>query len=120
VGNAVTDNELDNIGTVDFWWSHAIISDSLHRGILENCNFSRASGGSSSSDGDGDNDDDGGSSAAAAANPACARMLDAVNRQSGHIDPYNIYMSTCSDPLGHRSSSPQHFKYSVYNSLPFR
>ncbi|RVW31429.1 Serine carboxypeptidase-like 25 [Vitis vinifera] len=27
VGNAVTDNYYDNLGTVTYWWSHAMISD---------------------------------------------------------------------------------------------
>ncbi|OMO90861.1 Peptidase S10, serine carboxypeptidase [Corchorus olitorius] len=39
VGNAVTDNYYDSIGTVTFWWSHSMISDKTYKAILKHCNF---------------------------------------------------------------------------------
>ena len=38
-GNAWTDPEIDNRGAVEFWHSHAIISDEARTGLLT-CNFS--------------------------------------------------------------------------------
>lgn len=41
VGNPWTDTATDNLGAVDFWWHHALISDETALGIRSNCNFSR-------------------------------------------------------------------------------
>ncbi|MFS7920569.1 putative carboxypeptidase D [Helianthus anomalus] len=40
LGNAYLDSETDNVGTYEFFWTHAIISDEIHEGIVSNCNFS--------------------------------------------------------------------------------
>ena len=39
-GNAWTDPAYDNQGAVDFWWTHALISDDIRNGLLHDCNFS--------------------------------------------------------------------------------
>lgn len=39
VGNAWTVAELDNKGAVDFWYSHAIISQATYNGLMNNCDF---------------------------------------------------------------------------------
>ena len=39
-GNAWTDARYDNEGAVDFWWSHALISDDVRDSLLHSCNFS--------------------------------------------------------------------------------
>lgn len=39
-GNAWTDAGYDNQGAVDFWWTHALISDSIRDSLLHDCNFS--------------------------------------------------------------------------------
>ncbi|KAI4346426.1 hypothetical protein L6164_007322 [Bauhinia variegata] len=41
VGNAVTDNYYDNLGTVTYWWSHAMISDRTYRRLINTCHFHR-------------------------------------------------------------------------------
>ncbi|KAJ0801322.1 putative carboxypeptidase D [Helianthus annuus] len=40
LGNAYVDDETANAGIFDYFWSHAIISDELHQGIVSSCNFS--------------------------------------------------------------------------------
>lgn len=40
VGNAWTDPGYDNEGAVDFWWTHALISDAVRDSLLHSCNFS--------------------------------------------------------------------------------
>lgn len=40
-GNAWTDPIEDNKGAVDFWYSHALISEDTRDGIFAQCNFSR-------------------------------------------------------------------------------
>lgn len=39
-GNAWTDAGFDNEGAVDFWWTHALISDEVRDSLLHSCNFS--------------------------------------------------------------------------------
>ena len=34
-------DETDNIGMIDYAWSHAIISDQLHHGIIKECDFTK-------------------------------------------------------------------------------
>ncbi|KAJ0935738.1 putative carboxypeptidase D [Helianthus annuus] len=40
LGNAYVDDETENAGMYDYFWTHAIISDEIHEGIISNCNFS--------------------------------------------------------------------------------
>ena len=40
MGNAYVDFETAYTGIFDFFWSHALISDEIHEGIVLNCNFS--------------------------------------------------------------------------------
>ncbi|EMS64875.1 Serine carboxypeptidase 24 [Triticum urartu] len=73
VGNAVTDNYYDNIGTVTYWWTHAMISDGTYRAILKLCNFSSAN-----------------------VSNACNRAMSyAMNHEFGDIDQYSIYTPSC-------------------------
>jgi serine carboxypeptidase-like clade 2 len=41
VGNAWTVAAIDNQGAAEFWWTHALISDSSHQGMMDNCDFSK-------------------------------------------------------------------------------
>ncbi|MFS7920574.1 putative carboxypeptidase D [Helianthus anomalus] len=40
LGNAYVDEETEMTGMFDYLWTHAIISDEIHEGIISNCNFS--------------------------------------------------------------------------------
>lgn len=39
IGNAVINDPSDQIGLIDYAWSHAIISDQLYNDITKNCDF---------------------------------------------------------------------------------
>ncbi|KAL6351151.1 hypothetical protein AAG906_031737 [Vitis piasezkii] len=39
IGNAVINDETDEMGLIEFSWSHAIISDQIYHGIMKNCDF---------------------------------------------------------------------------------
>ncbi|KAJ4890713.1 Serine carboxypeptidase-like 22 [Raphanus sativus] len=39
VGNPDMDKNNDKLGTITYWWSHAMISDTTYNLILRNCNF---------------------------------------------------------------------------------
>ncbi|GAV83208.1 Peptidase_S10 domain-containing protein [Cephalotus follicularis] len=76
VGNAVTDNYYDSIGTVTFWWSHSMISDNSYRSILKQCNFSSDK-----------------------SSPQCDDAVNyAMNHEFGDIDQYSIYTPSCMVP----------------------
>ncbi|WRX16270.1 Peptidase S10 [Theobroma cacao] len=40
IGNALMDEETDQIGMIDYAWGHALISDALYKAIKVKCNFS--------------------------------------------------------------------------------
>ncbi|CAD6241944.1 unnamed protein product [Miscanthus lutarioriparius] len=73
VGNAVTDNYYDNIGTVTYWWTHAMISDRTYKAIIKSCNFSSSN-----------------------ISRFCNRAMNyAMNQEFGDIDQYSIYTPSC-------------------------
>lgn len=73
VGNAVTDNYYDSLGTVAYWWTHSLISDATYKSILNNCNFT--------SDNSSNQCDD--------------AVNYATNYELGNIDAYSIYTPSC-------------------------
>ncbi|XP_010548637.1 PREDICTED: serine carboxypeptidase 24 [Tarenaya hassleriana] len=84
VGNAVTDNHYDSIGTVTYWWTHAMISDRTYKSILSHCNFT-----------------------AEKASDQCDESVNyAMNHEFGNIDQYSIYTPTC---LSHHNESKPGF-----------
>eukprot|EP00798_Chlamydomonas_sp_ICE-L_P017508 gene17508-23820_t len=42
LGNAWTDPQNDNRGNVEYWWTHALISDRTYLGMLKYCNFAQS------------------------------------------------------------------------------
>ncbi|KVH93604.1 Peptidase S10, serine carboxypeptidase [Cynara cardunculus var. scolymus] len=73
VGNAVTDIKYDNIGTVAYWWSHSIISDSTYKSIMSSCKFTSAKYSQNCDD----------------------AINYAWNYEFGEIDQYSIYTPSC-------------------------
>ncbi|XP_051120178.1 serine carboxypeptidase-like 27 [Andrographis paniculata] len=73
VGNAVTDDFHDYIGTFEYWWSHGLISDSTYKLLRTTCN----SGSSVHPSND------------------CVKSLELANREMGNIDPYSVYTAPC-------------------------
>ncbi|OAY69363.1 Serine carboxypeptidase 24 [Ananas comosus] len=86
VGNAVTDNYYDSIGTVSYWWTHAMISDSTYRSILSSCNFS----------------------AVKTSRPCDGAVNYAMNHEFGDIDQYSIYTPSCAAAAATSNSSARH------------
>ncbi|XAR51662.1 Carboxypeptidase D [Bertholletia excelsa] len=75
VGNAVTDNYYDNLGTVTYWWSHAMISDRTYRQLINTCDFSRQK----------------------ESNECESVYSYAMDQEFGNIDQYNIYAPPCNN-----------------------
>lgn len=73
VGNAVTDDYNDYIGTFEYWWTHGLISDSTYKSLQTTC--------------------EGGSSEHPSID--CIRALTTAESEQGNIDPYSIYTKPC-------------------------
>ncbi|XP_009631140.1 serine carboxypeptidase 24-like [Nicotiana tomentosiformis] len=75
VGNAVTDNKYDGIGTVTYWWSHSMISDNTYKKIMHSCNFTSEN-----------------------SSKQCDNAVTyAVSHEFGQIDQYSIYTPSCNE-----------------------
>lgn len=74
IGNGVTDSYYDNIGSVNYWWSHAMISDQTYHQLINSCRFN------------GDQKE----------SSECETTYNyAMEQEFGRIDPYNIYAPPC-------------------------
>ncbi|KAG6424250.1 hypothetical protein SASPL_114665 [Salvia splendens] len=73
VGNADTDSIYDYIGTVNYWWSHALLSDLTYNSLLKLCNNSFKN--------------------------TCVDILIYADHEIGKIDQYNIYTEACNYDL---------------------
>ncbi|XP_043707221.1 serine carboxypeptidase-like 25 isoform X2 [Telopea speciosissima] len=82
VGNAVTDNYYDNLGTVAYWWSHAMISDATYRQLLNKCDFRQEK----------------------ESNECESTYSYAMDQEFGNIDQYNIYAPPCNNSDGSTST----------------
>ncbi|XP_059314075.1 serine carboxypeptidase 1-like [Lycium ferocissimum] len=72
-GNARLDDEAMSRGTYDFYWTHALISDEVHGGIVSNCNFS----------------------AEASNSEACYEYIAQADSSQANIYDYNTYSQLC-------------------------
>ncbi|KAF7820114.1 serine carboxypeptidase-like 27 [Senna tora] len=75
VGNAVTDDYHDLVGTFEYWWTHGLISDSTYKMLQFTCDF------------------------VSSQHPSvqCNQSLNIAVLEQGNIDPYSIYTRPCSD-----------------------
>ncbi|XP_043700880.1 serine carboxypeptidase-like 27 isoform X2 [Telopea speciosissima] len=89
VGNAVTDDYHDFVGTFEYWWSHGLISDATYRTLRVSCDF-----GSSTHPSD-----------------ACTKILNVAASEQGNIDPYSIYTRTCNETGSLRRNLRGHYPW---------
>ncbi|KAJ8423881.1 hypothetical protein Cgig2_001547 [Carnegiea gigantea] len=73
VGNGVTDDYYDYIGTFEYWWTHGLISDSTYKSLNDSCPPESSMHPSAT----------------------CNWALDVANSEFGNIDPYSIYTHPC-------------------------
>uniref|UniRef100_A0A5B7BLL3 Carboxypeptidase n=1 Tax=Davidia involucrata TaxID=16924 RepID=A0A5B7BLL3_DAVIN len=74
IGNAYIDYETNMKGSLDYYWTHALISDEIYTGIVSNCNFSSSN----------------------SVSRICEEYLDQAGEATGNIYPYDIYAPLCS------------------------
>lgn len=73
VGNGVMDNYYDNVGLLQYWWDHALISDTSYHDMLTACDFHKAN-----------------------LSATCNHLIEyAFEQEMGGIDPYSIYTPVC-------------------------
>ncbi|KAG2431440.1 hypothetical protein HXX76_009455 [Chlamydomonas incerta] len=92
VGNPWTDAAIDNLGAVDFWWSHALVSDQTAQGIRANCNFTRI----------GPLDPHPAHANAETRDELCDDFCNKAFDELGQINIYEIYADLCTAPPGLR------------------
>ncbi|OEL26126.1 Serine carboxypeptidase 24 [Dichanthelium oligosanthes] len=89
IGNAYLDDDTNTRATIDYYWTHAMISKETHKAVQENCSFNGTY------------------------TELCRTAIEAANNEKGLIDQSNIYASFCWD-----ASAPQQHHTSVTNSDP--
>ncbi|KAJ0045194.1 hypothetical protein Pint_06079 [Pistacia integerrima] len=75
VGNAVTDDYHDYVGTFEYWWTHGLISDSTYRSLRAACE----------------------SGSSEHPSMECIKALKDAEREQGNIDPYSIFTQPCNN-----------------------
>lgn len=78
----MTDNYYDNLGTVTYWWSHAMISDKTYQQLVNKCDFRRQK----------------------ESNECESLYYYAMDKEFGNIDQYNIYAPPCNNSDGSTNS----------------
>lgn len=94
VGNAVTDDYHDFIGTFEYWWTHGLISDSTYRVLRVTCDLEVSQHPSL----------------------ACIEALKLADSEQGNIDPYSIFTRPCSSTTALKHNLRGHY-VSSYNPL---
>ncbi|OMO81202.1 Peptidase S10, serine carboxypeptidase [Corchorus olitorius] len=89
VGNAVTDDYHDFVGTFEYWWTHGLISDSTYKRLRVACDL-----GSST-------------------HPSleCMNALRVAEVEQGNIDPYSIFTQPCKDAATLRQNMRGHYPW---------
>ncbi len=84
----MTDGYWDNVGVIDYYWTHAMISDHTYHQLKKLCNFSDPNCCSNS----------------------CINVYNyATITEIGNIDPYSINTPACTETVG--GGSPQKKKF---------
>lgn len=87
MGNAVTDDYHDYIGTFEYWWTHGLISDSTYKLLQITCD--KGSSEHPSTD--------------------CTKALLLAEQEQGNIDPYSIYTRPCASTSSLRRNLRGHY-----------
>jgi serine carboxypeptidase-like clade 2 len=78
------DDNTNTRASMDYYWTHAMISRETHQAVQQHCGFNGTYTGD------------------------CRTAITAANNELGVIDPYNIYASVC-----YNASDPQNLHGSV-------
>ncbi|KAL5569288.1 hypothetical protein UlMin_025863 [Ulmus minor] len=89
VGNAVTDDYNDFVGTFEYWWTHGLISDSTYKMLQDACDL------------------------VSSQHPSvdCMRALTIAEQEQGNIDPYSIFTRPCNNSAALRHNLRGHYPW---------
>ncbi|KAG6763564.1 hypothetical protein POTOM_030989 [Populus tomentosa] len=89
VGNAVTDDYHDFVGTFEYWWTHGLISDSTYQTLRVTCDFESST------------------------HPSveCIKALMLAELEQGNIDPYSIFTQPCNNTAALRHNLRGHYPW---------
>ncbi|XP_031484693.1 serine carboxypeptidase-like 27 isoform X2 [Nymphaea colorata] len=89
VGNAVTDDYHDYVGTFEYWWNHGLISDSTYHYLRAACLFDSSQ------------------------HPSveCNKAMDLADKEEGNIDAYSIFTPSCNKTGSRRKSLKAHYPW---------
>lgn len=87
VGNAVTDDYHDYVGTFEYWWTHGLISDATYHNLRLACNYQSSEHPSDE----------------------CQKALDVADAEQGNIDPYSIFTRPCNSTASLRRNLRGHY-----------
>ncbi|KAK3036165.1 hypothetical protein RJ639_029902 [Escallonia herrerae] len=76
IGNAWIDDATNQKGLLDYWWTHALLSDETHEKLITECQFVNDT-----------------------SSPKCEDIIDNSFDTLGDLDVYNIYAPICLDPV---------------------
>lgn len=94
VGNGVTDDYHDYVGTFEYWWTHGLISDATYRILRVHCDHEVSEHPSD----------------------ACIKALVDADTEMGNIDPYSIYTRPCNDTGSLRRNLRGHYVSTLHYS----
>ncbi|PKI74609.1 hypothetical protein CRG98_004936 [Punica granatum] len=80
VGNAVTDDYHDYVGTFEYWWTHGLISDTTYETLQAVCDYGSSEHPSEE----------------------CEDAMDVADAELGNIDPYSIFTPVCNGSVSQR------------------
>uniref|UniRef100_A0A0D9WEH7 carboxypeptidase D n=1 Tax=Leersia perrieri TaxID=77586 RepID=A0A0D9WEH7_9ORYZ len=92
VGNGVTDDYHDYIGTFEYWWNHGIISRDTYRRLNESCVHDSGEHPTT----------------------ACLAALNASTVEQGDIDMYSLYTPTCNETSSSATERQRRLKHGHY------
>ena len=101
MGNAVTDDYNDLVGTFEYWWTHGLISDDTYHELNVKCDNQSTTHPSEE----------------------CNKILEVAGDEMGNIDPYSIYTRTCNNSASLKRIQNGHyvglFEYFPHSVLQF-
>lgn len=95
IGNAYIDGEDQRKGKYDYYWTHALISDDIHQGIVQNCNFSLG----------------------ATLSQVCLNYTVQAREAKGNVYGYDIYAPLCSTSS---NTPPVHADHSFFTDIIYQ
>ncbi|XXG61044.1 hypothetical protein AAC387_Pa04g2797 [Persea americana] len=87
IGNGIMNDVTDQKGMYDYIWTHALISDETHKGLMKHCAY----GGSDEKD-------------KPISKFKCSEFEDEIGKEAGDIDFYNIYAPICPEDSSNAST----------------